>query len=196
MPLLEPRDAEAGYFILMLKIIIERKKTSYDFKVNRAAPDSFENNWKNNSQDWLIVKDGKAEIARFKCQSVANYCFGDMATADTVSWGDTVAPGQFKLRLFAEPRNFHGEIHEIIEATDIDGQRINTHSTQKTTKGFQNGRWLIHSRYSTKFAADTKYAWSAGCFILSSGDMATLNKLFHCYSLPPGMIIPGEVTEI
>lgn len=180
----------------MLKIIIERKKISYDFKANPDLEDSFENNWKNNSRDWLIVKDECAEIMRFRCQSVANYCFGAMATADSVAWGDTVAPGPFKIRVFANPRNFHGEIHEIIEATDIDGQRINTHAMQTTDEGFQNGRWLIHDRFSNKYNEDTNYAWSAGCFILSSWDLAALNVILKSYSLAPGMIIPGEVIEV
>lgn len=179
----------------MLNIVIERKKTSYDFKVNSNLPDSFENNWKNNSHDWLVLRDDKAEIARFHCQSVANYCFGDMNTADTVGWGDTVAPGFFKVRVFAEPRNFHGEIHEIIEATDIDGQHINTYAMQTTEKGFQNGRWLIHDRFSKKYGTDTNYAWSAGCFILSSGDLEALNTLLKCY-VKPGFLIPGKIIEV
>lgn len=180
----------------MLKIIIERKKSSYDFKINAKKADGFDNNFKNNSADWLRLLDGKAELARFKCQSVANYCFGKMATADTVAWGDTIAPGKFKVRLFAEPRKFHGEIHEIIEATDIDGQKINTHAMQTTERGFQNGRWLIHDRYSAQRGEDTTYAWSAGCIILSSGDLAALNSVFNCYMLSPGTIIPGEIIEV
>ena len=180
----------------MLYVRVHRFRSSYDFKNNISMPNSFQNNWKNNSKDWLIVYDDEAEIARFRCQSVANYCFGAMATADTVAWGDTVAPGPFKIRVFANPRNFHGEIHEIIEATDIDGQRINTHAMQKTDEGFQNGRWLIHDRFSKKYNADTNYAWSAGCFILSSGDLAALNVILKSYSLAPGMIILGEVIEV
>lgn len=180
----------------MIKIKIIRKKSSYDFRACPAVPDSFENNWKNNSEDWLLVMDGKAELARFKCQSVANYCFGDMATADTVAHGDTIAPGSFKARLFAEPRNFHGEIHEIIEATDIDGQRINTRAMQTTEEGFQNGRWLIHDKFSKKYGTDTNYAWSAGCIILSSGDLQALNLIFHACKLSPGAIISGEIVEV
>ena len=180
----------------MIKFVLERKKISYDFKIDPNLPDGFDNNWKNNSQDWFIVKDEHCELARFKCQSVANYCFGQMKTADSVAWGDTVAPGPFKVRLFAEPRNFHGEIHEIIEATDIDGQRINTHAMQTTEKGFQNGRWLIHDRFSYKYNEDTNYAWSAGCFILSSYDLKSLNLILKSYNFGPGTIISGEIIEI
>ena len=180
----------------MINLLLQRNLSSYNFKKNTNLPDSFSNNYAQNSRDWLIVLNDKAEIARFRCQSVANYCFGEMATADSVPYGDTIAPGPFKIRLFAEPRNFHGEIHEIIEATDLDGQRINTKSIQFTSKGFQNGRWLIHDRYSSKYQGDTTYAWSAGCFILSSGDLKALNYIFKSYSLCPGMIIPGEVIEV
>lgn len=180
----------------MIKLRIERTLKSYDFRENPNAPDSFANNWKNNSRDWLVLLDDKAEICRFRCQTVANYCFGKMAPGDTVEHGDTIAPGQFQVRLFAEPRAFHGEIHEIIEATDIDGQRIDGHAMQTTADGFQSGRWLIHDRYSFKLKKDTNYAWSAGCFILASGDLEALNHVLHAYKFMPGEIIAGEVIEV
>lgn len=90
----------------MLNLIIERKKKSYDFKVNPTRPGSFSNNYKNNNIDILAVYDDKAELARFRCQTVANYCFGDYATADTVEYGDTIHEGYFKVKCFVEPRNF------------------------------------------------------------------------------------------
>ncbi len=180
----------------MLNLQIIRYKKSYDFRADISKPDSFDNNWKNNSLDWLVLKYGKGEIFRCHCQTVANYCFGDNATADTVEYGDTVAPGSFKVRVFADPRNFHGEIHEIIETTDLDGQRINHRAMQTTANGFQNGRWLIHDRWSSKLGTDTNYAWSAGCFILYSEDLKALNKLLHMYELPSGYVIPGNLIEI
>lgn len=180
----------------MINLLLQRNLSSYNFKKNTNLPDSFSNNYAQNSRDWLIVLDDKAEIARFRCQSVANYCFGEMATADSVPYGDTIAPGPFKIRLFAEPRNFHGEIHEIIEATDLDGQRINTRAMQTTEEGFQNGRWLIHDKFSKKYGTDTNYAWSAGCIILSSGDLQALNLIFHACKLSPGAIISGKIVEV
>ena len=177
----------------MVKLRIERALSSYDFRANPEAPDSFSNNWKNNSRDWLILLDDKAELCRFRCQTVANYCFGKMAPGDSVEHGDTIAPGHFQVRLFAEPRNFHGEIHEIINATDLDGQRIDGHAMQITNDGYQTGRWLIHDRYSKKQGRDTNSAWSAGCFILSSGDLEALNKMLHAYKFMPGEILNGEV---
>lgn len=180
----------------MLNLVVERKKKSYDFKVNPKEPGSFSNNYKNNSLDSIAIYDDKAEIARFKCQTVANYCFGDFATADTVDFGDTIREGYFKIKCFVEPRKFHGEIHGIIETRDIDGQWINQDSMQMTANGFQNGRFLIHDRFSKKYNADTNYAWSAGCFILSSADLEAFNTILHAYNVKSGDIISGEIVEV
>ncbi len=180
----------------MLNILIQRHKSSYAFKANPKLPDSFDNNWHNNSKDRLILRDDKAEVFSCRCQTVANYCFGDQKPGDTVSFGDTVAPGLFKVRLFVEPRNFHGEIHAICSTTDIDGQWINHEAMQTTKDGFQNGRWLIHDRYSKKLGTDSNYAWSAGCFILSSEDLESLNNMLKLCNAKPGTVISGRLEEI
>lgn len=180
----------------MLNVVIERNLKSYDFKVNPNAPSSFQNNWKNNSIDWFVLFDDNAEICRFKCQSVANYCFGEYATADTVEHGDTIREGYFKIKCFVEPRNFHGEIHGIIETKDIDGQWINRESIQTTAGGFQNGRFLIHDRYSFNTNGDTNSAWSAGCIILASEDLKSLNKVLHAFNIQIGDVIPGQIVEV
>jgi hypothetical protein len=173
-----------------------RDKRSYDFTADPGKPGSFENNWKNNSLDWIVICNHKGEIAKFRCQTVANYCFGDQATASTVAHGDTVAPGGFTIRAFVPPRSFHGEIHAITETTDIDGERIDHEGMQVTTGGFQNGRWLIHDKYSFKLGADTNSAWSAGCFIMSSKDLAAFNKILKAQSVKPGDLIPGTLVVI
>lgn len=180
----------------MLNIVVERNKKSYDFKANPKAPSSFSNNWKNNSIDWFVLFDDNAEICRFKCQTVANYCFGDYATADTVEHGDTINEGLFKIKCFVEPRSFHGEIHGIIETKDIDGQWIGRDSMQTTKDGFQNGRFLIHDRYSFKTKCDTNTAWSAGCFILHSSDLESFNSILRAYKVEAGDIIEGQIVEV
>lgn len=179
----------------MLKIEVYRKKSSYDFRANPNKPDGFDNNWKNNSQDVFVLKDDKAEMYKCKCQSVANYCFGDMATADTVTHGDTIAEGEFQVRCFADPRSFHGDVHEIIKTRDIDGQWIDHTAMQITDKGFQNGRWLIHTKYSKSRGEDTAQAWSAGCIILSSFDMEGLTSILKAFNVQAGDIINGEIIE-
>ena len=180
----------------MLEIIVERKMKSYDFKVNPKKPSGFDNNYKNNSLDYFCVYDDKAEICRFKCQSVANYCFGDYATGDTVEYGDTIAEGYFEIKCFVEPRNFHGQIHGIVRTKDIDGQWIDTNSMQTTANGFQNGRFLIHDKYSSKYGCDTTYAWSAGCIILASDDLKSFNDILKCYKVESGDILKGQIVEV
>ena len=180
----------------MIKFKILRTKKSYDFKADPNKPDSFENNWKNNSLDWLSLTDGNNELFRCRCQTVANYCFGAMSPGDTVSYGDTVAPGTFTVKCFVEPRLFHGEIHAITSTTDIDGQKIDRNAMQVSAQGFQNGRWLIHDRWSKKYGRDTNCAWSAGCFILSSGNLEALNTVLHSLKIQPGETLPGELIEI
>lgn len=179
----------------MLSLVIERKQRSYLFKVNPKAPGSFENNWRNNSLDWLCLYDGNAEILRVHCQSVANYCFGDMKSNGDTEHGDTIAEGYFKVKCFVEPRSFHGEIHGIIETRDVDGQWIDRNSMQIGNDGFQTGRWLIHDKWSNNLKRDTNTAWSAGCIILSSSDLETFNKMLKAYGVKPGDIISGEIVE-
>ena len=179
---------------MSLKFEVRRSVESYNFRVKQGV-DSFANNWKNNSKDWLVLLDDNAELYRCRCQSVANYCFGDMTPGDTVEHGDTIAEGEFTVKCFVDPRAFHGEIHAITQTKDIDGQWINHEAMQTTKDGYQNGRWLIHDRYSFKTGEDTSYAWSAGCFIVSSNDLEGLNMILHAYKIQPNDLIKGEVIE-
>lgn len=179
----------------MLKFEVWRNRKSYDFKADKNKPDGFDNNWKNNSIDlMLVLKDG-TQIFQANAQTVANYCFGDMATGDKMPHGDTVAEGEFTVRCFVEPRNFHGEIHAITSTKDLDGQTIGRNAMQMSDKGFQNGRWLIHDRFSEKLGHDTNHAWSAGCFILSSKGLAALNAILKEEGVKAGDEIQGEVIE-
>ncbi len=179
-----------------IELVVSRSKASYKFRADESKPDSFENNWKNNSIDGLaLIRENKI-IFDCKCQSVANYCFGDMSPGDTVAHGDTIAPGKFTLRCFVESRKFHGEIHAICDTIDIDGQRINRKAMQTSANGFQNGRWLLHDRYSFKLGRDTNCAWSAGCIIVSSADLAAFNKVLRENGIKAGDEIRGIIVEI
>ena len=179
----------------MLKLQIWRNRQSYNFKADPSKPDSFENNWKNNSLDQLVLLKDQKVLFLAKAQTVANYCFGDMTPGDSLPHGDTVAAGEFTLKCFVEPRAFHGEIHAITKTKDLDGQTIDRNAMQSTAGGFQNGRWLVHDRYSFKLGKDTNYAWSAGCFILSSNDLARLNAILKNEGVKAGDEISGEVIE-
>ena len=179
----------------MLQLKIIRYGKSYHFKADESKPDGFSNNWKNNSLDDFILTNNGAEVFKCKCQSVANYCFGEQRPGDTIAHGDTVREGTFTLRCFVPPKNFHGEIHAITKTRDIDGQEIDRNAMQTTKDGFQNGRWLIHDRYSQKLGRDTNYAWSAGCFILSSKDLEALNATLKLHGIKSGDALDSVLQE-
>ena len=177
-----------------MRIQIVRKKESYDFKADPNKEGSFENNWKNNSLDIFRLYD-KNNVCVFacNCQSVANYCFGDYKSNGSIEYGDTIK-GKFQVKCFVEPRAFHGRIHAIINAVDLDGQPINESSMQ-IVDGYQTGRWLIHDKFSFKTNKDTNYAWSAGCIILASEDLRRFNKELDIHGIVSGDIIEGGVEE-
>jgi hypothetical protein len=67
---------------------------------------------------------------------------------------------------------------------------------QITAGGFQNGRWLIHDRFSSRLGTDSNYAWSAGCFILAANDLSALNQALRSIGVVPGDLIPGVLVEV
>ena len=83
---------------MALSIVVERKKKSYDFKLNPNQADSFSNNIKNNMIDTFRLFDGKAELFSCPVQSVANYCWGENAKSMEKTAGDTIAEGYFKIK--------------------------------------------------------------------------------------------------
>lgn len=180
----------------MFTLKITRYKKSYDFKENPKLKDGFENNWKNNSLDDFVLLKRGTPIFLCKAQTVANYCFGSQGTGDTVSYGDTVAQGTFVIKCFVPPRLFHGQIHAITKTRDVDGQWINHEAMQTTANGYQTGRWLIHDKFSHRTGRDTNYAWSAGCFILSSADLSRFNKTLRVQGICSGDEIVGYVEEV
>jgi len=180
----------------MLSFRVERKKVSYQYKAYPEKPGSFENNWKNNSLDSLILFDDLQMVVSLNCQTVANYCFGVNAGTKDNPHISTVAPGDFTIKAFVEPRNFHGEIHAITRTRDSGGRWIDHNAMQIYAEGYQLGRWLIHDKYSNDLKRDTNYAWSAGCFILSSDDLRNLNVFLRQKRVKSGDLIPGTLVEL
>lgn len=180
---------------MALSIVVERKKKSWNFKVNPKEPDSFSNNINNNMIDTLRIFDDKAELFSCPVQSVANYCWGEMKNSMVKPSGDTIKEGYFKVKCFVEPRNFDGEIHGIIETKDVDGQVIDTESMQDYGGPNRAGRWLIHNTYNKEKQKDSKYAFSAGCLIMSRANLEAFNIILHAYNVQPGDIITGELIE-
>ena len=180
----------------MLSFRVERKRESYNYCANPNRPHGFENNWKNNSMDSLILFDDLEMVIALNCQTVANYCFGVNAGPKDNPHISTIAPGDFTITAFVEPRSFHGEIHAITRTKDIGGMWIDHNAMQIYSGGYQLGRWLIHDKYSYELKRDTNYAWSAGCFILSSADLRNLNGCLKQKGVKPGDLITGTLLEV
>lgn len=171
---------------LFIRVI--RDVRSFDFKAD-LKKNSFENNWKNNSLDVLeLMNDGEV-LFSCRVQTVANH-------PENNGENDTIADGTFQIRCFVEPRLFRPRIHAIINTTDMDGERIDHEAMQYKSNGFQNGRWLIHSRYSARTDRDTNYAWSLGCFIPSTVDLDRLNAHLDVLGVSRGDIINGEIRTV
>lgn len=170
----------------MPQIVVLRKLASHDYKVNPQA-NAFENNWKNNSLDEIRIVADEEVLFRSPCQTVSNH--------PGYKYGDTVLEGDFGVTCFVEPRAFHGEIHGIIDAFDLEGQPIDGYSMQ-IDNGCQSGRWLIHDRFSFKTNRDTNYAWSAGCFILSSANLAAFNQKLKELGVTKGARLSGKLREV
>lgn len=168
----------------IISILIERRKKSFFYKVD-STKNSFANNWKNNSLDVISILKGGRKIRSYQCQTVANHPDYDTH--------DTIADGKFQVRCFVDPRLFHGHIHAIINTFDVDGEWVDHNAMQNTAGGFQNGRWLIHDRYSFKTGNDTNFAWSGGCFILSSRDLEDFNDTLVCLGVQKGQILDGTI---
>ena len=109
--------------------------------------------------------------------------------------GDTVRAGGFTVKCFVPPRTFHGEIHAITKTRDLDGQEIDRNAMQTTKDGYQNGRWLIHDKYSFSKGKDTNYAWSAGCFILSSKNLEAFNRVLKSHGIKAGDAVDGVLRD-
>jgi len=177
---------------LFIKVI--RKQVSYKYKFDMNKIDSWENNKCNNMLDEFRIYYDESLMMNLKCQTVANIPFGRFT--------DTIAPGPFQLKCFVEPRQYICKPHGIINAFDLDGQKINENSIE-TIKG-KNGapisltRWLNHDTrklFPNPKNEVTSVAWSAGCFIENPSDLEAENMLFINYGIKSGDIIDGELID-
>ena len=101
---------------------------------------------------------------------------------------DTIKPGYFKMECFVDPRKFHGEIHGIIDAIDIENQKIDKYSMQ-LEDGYQKGRWLVHDRYTFAKERDLYNGYSAGCFIMDSKRLKRFNRNLKSLGIKPSDIL-------
>ncbi len=182
-----------------LTFLVERKKSSYRFKADMTAPDSWEgdHNAQHNMEDHLSLQYMGHPIWEAWGQTVAN-----MPGARHT---DTIIPGDFHIKWdLIDRRAFKGPIHGIVGATDQDGQTISEESVE-TVPGKDGAptdwaRWIFgHSTRKNAPAPDgelTRHAWSAGCFIVSPGAQDDLFDLGSKAGLQSGDLIPCKLVEV
>lgn len=180
-----------------LTILVERRFSSYGYKADMMTPDSWEgdHNAKHNMEDHLaLLYDGRT-IWEAWGQTVAN-----MPGARHT---DTIVPGEFFVKWDVPRRAFKGHIHGMVGAIDQDGQVIDEDSVEKVVG--KDGapadwaRWIFgHSTRKNDPAIDgvTRFAWSAGCFIVSPEAQDSLFELGTKAGLKPGEHIPIRLVEV
>jgi hypothetical protein len=152
------------------KFHVMRFKESYDYKYDSSL-NGYKNNIKNNSLDSMsLYYNGMQVWYTDNVQTVSNH--------PLMKYSDTVAPGIFRIKCFLDPKSFHGDVHGIINAQDLNGQPIDKNSMQ-WDNGYYIGRFLIHSRYSKKKKRDLYNGYSGGCFIPSTPAIEELNNIMR-----------------
>ena len=165
---------------------IRRKYASFQYRRWPERPPAWGNNDCNNLQDIFEVFRGEEMVLSFPVQTVANLAGLNV----NVRAGDTIAPGEFFIRAFVEPRLYKCRPHGIVGAKTIGGDFIGDDSTTDTNKL----RWLIHDQKNFSGAV-TRVAWSAGCFVLPVVDLELFNLELTFNGIRDGDIIPCTLIE-
>ena len=182
----------------MYRFAISRDRDSYNFKKNIGSPDSWEgdHNAQYNMIDTAFLYKNNNLIWWAKTQTVANMPFARHE--------DTIVPGKFYIKWNIPRRLFKGHIHGIVGAFDQEGQQVDENSVQSIPG--KNGapidwtRWIaFHSTLKNDpapYGEETRFAWSAGCFIVSPEKQAELWLIGQEEGFTTGLLIPCELYEI
>jgi hypothetical protein len=154
------------------------------------APDSFTFNratLKPVYLDAIRLMYGDTMLFECRCQSVAIH--------PSCSQHESIAPGDFQVRVFAERRTYEHPVHEIINAFDIEGERIDNRAMQIDAERGVQGRWLIHDDYNPATRGPYKAPWSAGCIMVPCSVYGEFNALLTGLGHKSGDIIPASLRE-
>jgi len=172
---------------MQLEYRVVRKKSSYDFKFDKAKND-FTNNIKNNMQDILELFDINTGNILFSCNNVQT-----VANHPNMKLSDTVQEGSFEISHFVDKRKYKNDIHGIINAIDNNNQKIDKYSMQHDN-GSYIGRWLIHSTYDPVLQRETQ-AYSGACFIMREYKLKQLNNILITAGIKKGDVLKGTLIE-
>ena len=172
-------------------ILIIRRRESYDYLRDPAAAPSWGNNDKNNMLDAYLLFINGIETVRCQVQTVANH--------PEARYENTIAPGQFGIRLLVETRLFSGRIHGIVGARDLEGDWVDYASIQLPYLA----RWLEHDTRKLKkepsdpdMTETTRVAWSAGCIIHKPADLENATDVLLRCGYKAGDVVPTELVVV
>ena len=167
-----------------------RNVISYDVTQDRKNPT---NTFLDKS---LLVNTDTKQYAFFeKVQSVANYPLTD-STGNSVEscYEDTVASGNFYLKLYTSTNVASGDAAVIINAITIDGRKIDANGY--TENGKSPGRGLVHSNGRPDGSSDYNLPYSKQCFIMPSEDSDRFFQTLKDWDVKDGDIISGKLFNV
>lgn len=175
----------------MINIRIIRSNKSYDFK-KTSTLNNFSNNVKNTYLDEFQLLSDADVILKCKCQSVSNH--------PTSNVNESIAPGEFQIKLFAEKRAYVNPVHVIMHAEDLEGEKIGEDygdGMQMDKESGLSGRWLVHDDWNPVTSRPYYYPYSAGCIILPAHQHIILNTRLAELGLKSGDVLEAvlEVKE-
>lgn len=167
-----------------LFIDIKRFKGSHYFKFDKNKND-FENNINNNMLDIFRLFYKNISVFQCSCQTIANHPKYDYL--------DSLAEGNFQVKCFVPPNDYHGEIHAIINTKNLAGKIINKNSYQ-AGNGELKGCWLICDNVWK--GRRLVYAYSKSSIIMYPENLEMFNSKLKKYGINGNYIIRGKIEEI
>lgn len=180
---MDPDGREVLYFVF-------RDIRSYQVTQDR-------NNPKNTYLDKAILYNTKThQYAMFdKVQTVANYPLTD-GKGNPVSsvFDDTVAAGDFELKVYTTTNVASGEAGIITNAKTIDGRKVDANGY--TENGKSEGRGLEHSNGKPDGSGDYNTPYSKQCFIMPSKDNKRFFQTLKNWGVKDGESIKGRLLNV
>ena len=127
-------------------------------------------------------------------QTVANYPLTDSNGNSVDScFNDTVAAGEFELKVYTSTEVASGDAGVIINAKTVDGRTID--SNGNTEKGLSIGRGLEHSNGKPDGSGDYNTPYSKQCFIMPSEDNKRFFQTLKDWGVKNGETVKGKLNN-
>ncbi len=173
-----------------IELYVFRNTKSYDISTNRNTP-------KNVALDFVALYNTETnEISFFfGVQTVANYPSTDRKNNSVPStYNDTIAPGNFDLKVFTTTNVAAGDAGIITNAKTIDGRNVDANGI--TENALSSGRGLIHSAEKPDGSGNEyNVPYSQQCFIFSKEDNKRFFDTLKNAGVKQGDVIKGQLYD-